>query len=151
MHRCSVCVLIYVMHDETEEFRDKERAASILRLRSELRQTHNDIRMNSWICKHCWEIIVAVEERKVNLSLGAVEQRGIPNGPPWERKPLSAISAFNPTTGVRTKRLTSMPCLSESSQYCGRRYNLLYLLPVLQPIHTAMITQLDHTTRHRPL
>ncbi len=63
------------MHDDTEEFRNRERAAAVLHLRSELRKTHKDVRMNSRICKHCWQIIVAVEERKVNLSLSAVEQK----------------------------------------------------------------------------
>ena len=68
------------MHDETEEFRDRERAAAILHLRSDLRRVHKDVRMNSRVCKHCWSIIVAVEERKVNLSLSAMEQKVVPNG-----------------------------------------------------------------------
>ncbi|KAI9442357.1 hypothetical protein H4582DRAFT_1927934 [Lactarius indigo] len=73
-------VLLYVMHDDTEEFRERERAAGILHLRSELRRVHKDVRMNSRVCKHCWTIIVAVEERKVNLSLSAMEQKVVPNG-----------------------------------------------------------------------
>ncbi|KAH9034821.1 hypothetical protein EDB85DRAFT_1863556 [Lactarius pseudohatsudake] len=73
-------VLLYVMHDETEEFRERERAAGIIHLRHELRRTHKDVRMNSRVCKHCWTIIVAVEERKVNLSLSAMEQKVVPNG-----------------------------------------------------------------------
>ena len=68
------------MHDETEEFRDRERAAAILHLRSELRRAHKDVRMNSRVCKDCWTIIVAVEERKVNLSLSAMEHKVVPNG-----------------------------------------------------------------------
>jgi len=73
-------VLLFVMHDETEDFRDRERAAAILHLRSDLRRVHKDVRMNSRVCKHCWSIIVAVEERKVNLSLIAMEQKVVPNG-----------------------------------------------------------------------
>ncbi|KAF8263505.1 hypothetical protein EI94DRAFT_1772914 [Lactarius quietus] len=87
-------VLLYVMHDETEEFRDREGAAAILHLRSELRRTHKDVRMNSRVCKHCWTIIVAVEERKVNLSLTAMEQKVVPNG-----------TAAGKTTAKRNKRV----------------------------------------------
>jgi hypothetical protein len=68
------------MHDDTGDFRDREKAAAILHLRYELRQTHKDIRLNSRVCKHSWAIINAVDERKVNLSLSSMVQRVAPNG-----------------------------------------------------------------------
>ena len=97
------------MHDVTEEFRDRERAAAILHLRSELRRTHKDIRMNSRICKHCWEIIVAVEERKVNLSLGAVEQKGIPNGTATGKKATKRNKRVQPDDGSEDEEMASPP------------------------------------------
>jgi hypothetical protein len=69
-----------VMHDDTGDFRDREKAAAILHYRYELRQAHKDVRMNSRVCKHSWAIINAVDERKVNLSLSSVVQRVAPNG-----------------------------------------------------------------------
>jgi hypothetical protein len=68
-------VLIYVMHEDGVDFRDRERAAAILHFRNELRQTHKDVRMNTRVCKHCWAIITSVNERKVNLSLTSMVQR----------------------------------------------------------------------------
>ena len=63
------------MHEDGVDFRDRERAAAILHFRNELRQTHKDVRMNTRVCKHCWTIITAVTERKVNLSLTSMVQR----------------------------------------------------------------------------
>jgi len=68
-------VLLYVMHEDGMDFRDRERAAAILHLRHELRQVHKDVRMNTRVCKHSWAIIQAVDERKVNLSLTSMVQR----------------------------------------------------------------------------
>jgi hypothetical protein len=92
------------MHDETEEFRDRERAAAILHLRSDLRRVHKDVRMNSRVCKHCWSIIVAVEERKVNLSLSAMEQKAVPNG------------TTGKTTAKRKKRVQAADDASEDEE-----------------------------------
>jgi hypothetical protein len=88
-------VLLYVMHEDGEDFRDRERAAAILHFRNELRRTHKDIRMNTRVCKHCWTIITAVTERKVNLSLTSMVQR---------IGPKSATSSKN---GKRKKRAQS--------------------------------------------
>ena len=66
------------MHEDGMEFRDRERAAAILYLRYELRQTHKDVRMNTRVCKHSWAIINTVHERKVNLSLSSMIQRIAP-------------------------------------------------------------------------
>ena len=66
------------MHNEIEEFCERERAAAILPMCTELQWAHKDIQMNLWVCKHCWRIIIAVEERKVNLSLSAM--RSCDNG-----------------------------------------------------------------------
>ena len=79
MRHRSAGVLLYVMHDETEEFGKRESAAAILPMRTELRQAHKDVRINSRVCKHCWAIIVAVKERKVHLSLTAMEQKVAPH------------------------------------------------------------------------
>ncbi len=80
---CGLCagVLLYVMHEDDVDFRDRERAAAILHLRYELRQTHKDVRLNTRVCKHSWAIIDAVNERKVNLSLTSMIQRVAPKGP----------------------------------------------------------------------
>jgi len=67
-----------MMHEDGEDFRDRERAAAILHFRNELRQAHKDIRMNTRVCKHSWAIITAVHERKVNLSLTSMVQRVAP-------------------------------------------------------------------------
>jgi hypothetical protein len=67
-----------MMHEDGVEFRDRERAAAILYLRYELRQTHKDVRLNTRVCKHSWTIIDAVHERKVNLSLSSMVQRVAP-------------------------------------------------------------------------
>lgn len=74
----SVGVLIYMMHEDGEDFRDRERAAAILHFRYELRQVHKDVRLNTRVCKHSWAIITAVTERKVNLSLTSMVQRIAP-------------------------------------------------------------------------
>ncbi|KAI9456627.1 hypothetical protein F5148DRAFT_984387 [Russula earlei] len=71
-------VMLYMLHEDGEEFRDKERAAAILHLRTDLRQVHKDIRLNTRVCKHSWAIINAVHERKVNLSLSSMTQRVAP-------------------------------------------------------------------------
>jgi hypothetical protein len=68
-------VLIYVMHEDGMDFRDRERAAAILHFRNELRQVHKDVRLNTRVCKHSWTIITAVYDRKVNLSLTSMVQR----------------------------------------------------------------------------
>jgi hypothetical protein len=71
-------VLLYMMHEDGVDFRDRERAAAILHLRHELRQTHKDVRMNTRVCKHSWTIINTVHEGKVNLSLSSMIQRVAP-------------------------------------------------------------------------
>ena len=68
-------VLLYVMHEDGVDFRDRERAAAILHFRDELRRVHKDVRLNTRVCKHSWTIITAVYERKVNLSLTSMVQR----------------------------------------------------------------------------
>ena len=66
------------MHEDGRNFRDRERAAAILYFRHELRQTHKDVRMNTRVCKHSWEIITTVNERRVDLSLSAMVARIAP-------------------------------------------------------------------------
>ncbi|KAF8492334.1 hypothetical protein F5888DRAFT_1729821 [Russula emetica] len=73
-------VLLYVMHEDGVDFRDRERAAAVLHLRNELRQVHKDVRLNTRVCKHSWTIITAVYDRKVNLSLTSMVQRVAPKG-----------------------------------------------------------------------
>ena len=109
MHHRSIGVLLYAMHDESEEFRDRERAAAILHLRSELRRTHKDVRMNSRICKHCWTIIVAVEERKVNLSLNVIEQKVVSNGPATGKTATKRNKRVQPDHRSEDEEVSSSP------------------------------------------
>ncbi|KAI9455043.1 hypothetical protein F5148DRAFT_1227339 [Russula earlei] len=71
-------IMLYTLHEDGGDFRDRERAAAIPHLRTELRQVHKDIRLNTRVCKHSWAIINAVHERKVNLSLSSMTQRVAP-------------------------------------------------------------------------
>ena|SRR6266702_178518 len=120
MHHRSVGVLLYVMHDDTEEFRDRERAAGILHLRSELRQTHKDVRLNSRVCKHCWTIIVAVEERKVNLSLSAMEHKVVPNGTATG-KTTKRNKRAQPDDASEGEEMSSSPKISKKTRTSSAR------------------------------
>ncbi|KAI9508961.1 hypothetical protein F5148DRAFT_1375463 [Russula earlei] len=71
-------VMLQTLHEDGEDFRDRERAAAIVYLRTDLPQVHKDIRLNTRVCKHSWAIIDAVYERKVNLSLSSMTQRVAP-------------------------------------------------------------------------
>ena len=121
MHRRSAGVLLYVMHDETEEFRERERAAAILHLRTELRRVHKDVRMNSRVCKHCWTIIVAVEERKVNLSLSAMEQKVAPNGTVVLKATAKRNKRVQPDDGSEDGEASSTPKTSKKTRTSSAR------------------------------
>jgi hypothetical protein len=109
------------MHDETEEFRDRERAAAILHLRTELRRAHKDVRMNSRVCKHCWTIIVAVEERKVNLSLSAMEQKVAPNGNVVLKTPAKRNKRVQPDDASEDGEASSLPKTTKKTRTSSAR------------------------------
>jgi hypothetical protein len=111
-----------MMHEDGVDFRDRERAAAILHLRHELRQTHKDVRMNTRVCKHSWTIIEAVNERKVNLSLSSVIQRvatkGATSGKNAKRKKPTRTdddsgneNMQSPTRSFKTKKTKVTPML----------------------------------------
>jgi hypothetical protein len=111
-----------MMHEDDMDFRDRERAAAILHLRYELRQTHKDVRLNARVCKHCWTIIEAVNERKVNLSLSSMVQRVAPKSAALgknakRKKPTQADedsgneNVQSPPRSVKTKKTKVNPML----------------------------------------
>ena len=120
----SLCagVLLYTMHEEGMDFRDRERAAAIIHFRHELRQTHKDVRLNTRVCKHSWTIIEAVNERKVNLSLSSMIQRvaakGAPLGKSVKRKKRTQAdddsgseNMQSPPQSLKTKKTKVTPML----------------------------------------
>ncbi|KAF8264027.1 hypothetical protein EI94DRAFT_1873093 [Lactarius quietus] len=59
-------VLLYAL--KPEDFRIEEKSAAIFHLRYELRCTHQDVRLNSRVCQHSWDIINAVIGHRVDVT-----------------------------------------------------------------------------------
>jgi hypothetical protein len=77
IHLSCAGVLLYTL--KPEDFRIEEKSAAIIHLRYELRSTHRDVRLNSHVCQHSWEIINAVIGHRVDLTLDMMLRKVLGN------------------------------------------------------------------------